>query len=224
MKFIIAIVVLFSLSIKPANAGNICREASSKTRLFSKRPNLPKKLTARTNEIAGFCKANPHGFGFTSVSPLPSEKSYQCYAFKENGLVIELPNFLFCEGWSDKRIDILVQSYTVSLANYYKSGFELVLYNKGQWVYRQLVIDRKHPVYDYLRYTTIVGKRMRYILERITSYPSDMGIVGCFTSNKAFNGKDCPKDIAENGAKLTADLLNFKKPFQIPFINHTKYE
>ena len=223
---IIKLVLLYGLTIVPVSAGFICPEASTEYRLSWQRPNLPEMHVDQNSELAGYCQTNPHGFGMTSTSLPRPTKQLLCYTYGENRLVLELPNRLFCEGWSGN-VDYIVYSYALSLAKHHWSGFELVLFNEKHKVYRRITIDKDHLLFEIIRQRQQISQRMSFVTERLLSGVYTQTMASCVYTQKTTDGHNCPSEIPDNVSPLPfpLDTAIFTRLFsKIPSIKHEEYE
>jgi len=218
---IIKFVLLYCLLIGPVSAGFICSEAPSSHSSDWLKPSLPKMSSDQSSRLARYCHTNLHKFDTHSASLSRPAKPLVCYAYQTDGLVIELPNGLFCERWSDSSLDWLVVSYTLSLAEYNKSGFELVLYNEKHRVYRRLVLDHDHLLFDRIHILQSMKKRMAFVLEKIRlgDYPAETA--NCIYWEKTKDGEDCPSEISSKTLTSPVDVEDLKRVVgQMPLVEH----
>lgn len=222
---LIKVVLLCCLWVDSVSAGFLCREASARSSLESQKPDLPKMIADQSSRIAGFCKTNPHRFQTTSASLPSPEIPLRCYTHKKDGLVLELPNGLFCEGWSDSNLDPLVGNYALLLGEYYMSGFELVLYNERHGVYRRLVIDQHHILFDRIKFQQQFNRRMSFVYKKIISGEYSPQMARCIFAAKTEDGENCPSEISDESSSLPIDVANIDKYLEkLPPIKHEELE
>jgi len=198
-----------------------CAQAPAKLGFFWQRPSLPTNQSDHSSRLLGFCSGYTSRSNYTSQSAVPRI----CYTYKSNGLVIELSNRLFCEGWSKQDLDLIVSRFTFKFANYYQSDFELVLFNKKQRVYRQIVVDKEHEIFDHIDNRNAVERRMKYVVEKISSGDYSYKMAGCLFSDNTTDGEPCPMEIPNANFEAPKNITEkTSSHWQIPNILHVEFE
>lgn len=218
----VKLVLVYFLLIGSVSASTICREAQGKYGADWKSPILPEKSSDQSSRLAEYCKTNPHAFDKPFSGLRRPVNPLQCYTYKNNGLVLELPNGLFCEDKTNNYLDSLVSRYTISLAAYYMSGFELIIYNEKHRVYQRFGIGEDHIIFKNIRFNLAFAKRANFVYKKISSGEYSQLIANCAFMEKTVEGEDCPSEITEMGPILPAGFSSLNEYYsdQIPAIKH----
>lgn len=222
-NMLVKVVFVYCSFIGFVSAGSICREAPGKSNADWRSPDLPERATDQSSQLAGYCKTNPHAFDRTSASLPRPINPLQCYVYKTNGLALELPNGLFCEGRPNNYLDSLVSRYASSLATYYMSGFELVIYNKKHRLYQRIVVNKDHNIFDKIKFSLAFRERVALVYKKISSGEYPQQITNCAFMEKTSEGEDCPSEITDFGPILPSEFLSLKDYYEDP-ISPIKHE